>query len=134
MNTNDKSTLDEPFDAGTEHEQRSESALPNQQKNTLAQIWETIVRIGLGESALRVGAAIASLALVLLVVWVMRDFYLKGERNKPVESASGQVAATSAAVLPEAAITPDPVALISGITRLADLHTTIPSRPRFTMT
>jgi murein DD-endopeptidase MepM/ murein hydrolase activator NlpD len=134
LNTNDKSTLDEPFDAGTEHEQRSESALPNQQKNTLAQIWETIVRIGLGESALRVGAAIASLALVLLVVWVMRDFYLKGERNKPVESASGQVATTSEAVLPAVVITPDPVALISGITRLADLHTTIPSRPRFTMT
>jgi len=42
-------------------------------------IWENLVRLGLGESSLRVITALFSIILVLLVVWVMGKFYLKGQ-------------------------------------------------------
>ncbi len=52
------------------------------------QIWESLLRLGLGEAAVRLGTAVASILLVLLVIWVMRSFYLKGdvtyERDKAV--------------------------------------------------
>ncbi len=41
--------------------------------------WDRIVRLGLGELSIRVGTAIASVGLVLLVVWIMGRFYLQGE-------------------------------------------------------
>src|SRR5512133_22200 len=41
-------------------------------------IWEKLLRLGLGEIALRTGTVLASIALVLLVLWVMGSFYLQG--------------------------------------------------------
>ena len=45
---------------------------------SLAEIWENIITIGLGEQALRIGSILISLVLILMVVWVMGTFYLKG--------------------------------------------------------
>ncbi len=96
------------------------------------EIWEGLLRLGLGEIAVRTGTAIASVALVLLVLWVMASFYLKGdvayERDKAV-----------AAPLPTATNTVPPPTfeknttstLQRGIPRYAQLHTTLPSRVRF---
>ncbi len=134
MNTNNESPLAPRFDDDNEKIEPSLPPVQPEQKKTPAQLWETIVRIGLGESALRVGAALASIALVLVVVWVMRDFYLKGEKSISDIVAASETQTTSAVTLPEVYSAPDPVALISGITRQADLHTNIPSRPRFEMT
>jgi hypothetical protein len=40
-----------------------------------AEIWESLLRMGLGETALRIGTGVVSIALILLVVWVMGSFY-----------------------------------------------------------
>ena len=38
---------------------------------SLAEIWENIITIGLGEQALRIGSILISLVLILMVVWVI---------------------------------------------------------------
>ena len=97
--------------------------------------WERLVRLGLGEIALRVGTGLASIALILLVVWVMGNFYLKGKSTNPQQAA---LAAAIPTMTPEPAPpswsicrAPDQM---DGIYRLALLHTILPDRPRFEVT
>lgn len=98
--------------------------------------WERLVRLGLGEIALRVGTGLASIALILLVVWVMGNFYLKGKATSPQQAAL-------AAPIPTVTQEPAPAQLadlpaaakpMDGIYRLALLHTILPDRPRFEVT
>jgi hypothetical protein len=97
-------------------------------------IWEGILRLGLGEIAMRMGTAMASIALVLLVLWVMGNFYLKGS----VVNEQGKVVAaplpTPTSTLPPPSFEiPVAAAVKHGIPRYALLHTTLPSRVRFEM-
>src|SRR5512133_1849321 len=41
-------------------------------------VWESLLRMGLGEVTVQAGTVVASITLVLLVLWVMGSFYLKG--------------------------------------------------------
>ena len=117
-------------DLQTEQENTEEQPAPRRGWNHW---WEQLVRMGLGEVALRVGTGIASLAMILVVVWVMHNFYLKGE----VEAAPGSAAIAASLPTPTpqveapAYVLPDQVAMVDGVPRLALLHTTLPSRPRF---
>jgi LysM repeat protein len=96
-------------------------------------VWDSVLRLGLGEIALRVGTVVASIALILLVVWVMGSFYLNGQVN------SGNDPAANAAALPSptptvaqpAYIIPQGYAFIGGIPRMAQMHTSRPEKPRF---
>jgi murein DD-endopeptidase MepM/ murein hydrolase activator NlpD len=100
------------------------------------EIWESLLRLGLGETALRVGTGIVSLALILLVVWVMSSFYLKGHvasRNQPAALAAPLPTPTITLAAPEFVL-PDGALYLGGIPRLALLHTNKPDRPRFEMT
>jgi LysM repeat protein len=121
---------------------RPDAELQSEQENIKQQpahprgwnhLWEQLVRMGLGEVALRVGTGIASLVMILVVIWVMQNFYLKGE----VEAASGpeilaalSPTATSVVEAP-AYVLPDSEDMVKSVTRLAALHTQLPSRPRF---
>jgi len=97
------------------------------------QIWEGLLRLGLGEVSLRLGTALASIVLILLVVWVMRNFYLAGTANPP-----GSSEVVEAAPLPSATATiGQPTMAVfgvssytNGLVRLAQLHTNIPAKPR----
>ncbi len=97
-------------------------------------IWERLLRLGLGEIALRVGTVIASIALILLVVWVMGSFYLKGRVETERPSAAALAAAlptpTPTVAAPEFKA-PAGYTYAAGIPRLAQIHTSLPSRPRF---
>ena len=89
---------------------------------------------GTREAALRVGTGLALLVLVLLVALVM------GNSSRNATSTPMQQAAL-AALLPTATLAPtaEPIKLtpftvnisLTGITRLAALHTILPTRPRF---
>jgi len=97
--------------------------------------WQNIQRMGLGEIALRIGAGLASIALVLMVVWVMSSFYLKGKVTGPKTAAVAAINPTQTVqVQPPMFEAPDPVTNVSGIDRTVELHTTLPARPRFEMT
>jgi hypothetical protein len=91
-------------------------------------------RLGIADSILRIGTHMLFLALALLVVWVMRAYYLR------IQVADTPQQAAQAATLP----TPTPTYVLpdlpplsvdgdlykAGIPRLAQVHTTIPTRPR----
>ncbi len=99
---------------------------------TWRQIWEALLRLGLGESVLRIGTGLASVILILLAVWVMSNFYLNSDLSgssdtvlaAPLPTATGEVIQPP---LDVNVIIPG----TEGITRLAQLHTTFPARPRY---
>ncbi len=114
---------------------REEQASPAASPRGWGQVWEGLVRMGLGELALRVGTGLASLALILIVVWVMGNLYLKSRAPSPQEAAQAAPVPTitPTAYLPLGAMA-DLQPCSSGISRQADLHTILPTRPRYDIT
>jgi hypothetical protein len=126
---------------------------PPAQPGGLTRLWESLVRMGLGEPILKIGTGAASVALFLLVVWVMEAHYLKvpGEQPIPDLLAETLQTASPAPDLPEWPIqvnasmlagaggpvdpaSSQPAAAVyslEGIPRLAEVHTILPARPRF---
>jgi murein DD-endopeptidase MepM/ murein hydrolase activator NlpD len=97
--------------------------------------WENITHTGLIEPILRVGTVLFSIVLVMLVVWAMQTYL----SDFPVQEISRNEEAVLAASLPTPTHTISHPGLqpinnqanqVSGIKRLAYLHTTIPTRPR----
>lgn len=100
-------------------------------------IWESLLRLGLGEIALRAGTVLASIALVLLVLWVMGNFYLKGDvqYTRDTDSVIAAPLPTSTATIPPPPFNPPAASTFErGIRRFALLHTTLPNRARFEIT
>jgi hypothetical protein len=105
-------------------------------------LWESLSRAGMGETVFRVGAQVFSIALVLLVIWGLRAFYA-ALQDTP-QTGQPKSAAVLAAALPTATPTEIPPqmpdyqaadsAYSNGIPRYAQLHTTIPTRPRTEVT
>lgn len=101
----------------------------DQSPGIFARLVDTLVGIGLGESLLRVGTTVLSIALLAGVIWLLRLFYARG-----IEPAEASVSALEAA--PTLAVERNGIAeqvsleSFTGIPRLAQVHTTIPSRPR----
>lgn len=97
--------------------------------------WERIVRMGLGEMSLRIGTALASAALVLLVVWIMGRFYLSGEISKQsqVASAGPTATPTPVVVLPPFEL-PDNTTSVVALTRYTNMNTLLPDKPRYEIT
>src|SRR5271169_1271195 len=88
------------------------------------QIWERLVRLGLGEVAVRVGTGLASLILVLLAIWVMGNFYLKGQIGDKNNSALAASLPTAVPVVQPKILKALPASeLNNGIFRLTVLHT-----------
>jgi murein DD-endopeptidase MepM/ murein hydrolase activator NlpD len=111
-----------------------EATEPQESSKGFARIWESLVGLGLGESALRVGTSVISISLFLIVVWVMGSFYLNQRANPPSQAALAVplIISTNTPVVPTPVLQPYVVAVdySQGIPRLASLHTTIPTRPR----
>jgi murein DD-endopeptidase MepM/ murein hydrolase activator NlpD len=95
-------------------------------------MWERLVRMGLGESALKIGTAVVSILLFILIAWVMSRFYV----NSRVIASGGTggyvgLLDTSSIPVSTGSLTIPFVDNPSeGVTRLASLHTTIPNRSR----
>jgi murein DD-endopeptidase MepM/ murein hydrolase activator NlpD len=110
-----------------------DTSVNSTRKSRLMGIWEGISSAGLAETTLRLGTHALLVALIIIVAWAMREFYLRAQ------VADAPSAAVLAAELPTATPTePAPelppiqtqVAYIYGIPRLVSLHTDVPSRPR----
>ena len=109
-------------------------------ESRLLVIWDNLSRAGLGDTVYRLGTALLTLALILLAVVGMRLFYLHFQQvgiSQPREAALAAEAPTPTptpvpAVLP--AYSPAQAAYVYGIPRLAQIHTTIPTRPRTEIT
>lgn len=105
-------------------------------ESRLFAIWEGLSRAGLGEAVFKFGTHLLSVALVLVVIWAMRSFYLHAQE----ENLSVPNRAVMAAAAPTAIPTTAPPALPpliqtsfsfqNGIPRLAQIDTVVPARPR----
>ncbi len=95
-------------------------------------------RLGFADSVLRIGTHLLFIALALLVVWVMRGYYLRvqvEERSQTAVQAAALPTETPTIVIPD--LPPflfSADAYTEGIPRLAQVHTTIPTRPRTEVT
>ncbi len=108
-----------------EHRQTTSAKPPA----SASQIWNRILRLGLGETTLRTGMLITTGLLVLLVVWVMGTYFLTGQKN----SNEATPTAEEIAMIPTLPSAQNPLALIASdfsINRAADYHTNLPAKPR----
>jgi murein DD-endopeptidase MepM/ murein hydrolase activator NlpD len=96
----------------------------------LRRIVDTLIGIGLGESMLRVGTTMLSIVLLAGVIWLLRIFYAREVAPESEASASALGAVPTFLVEGTEAIQETSIESFVGIPRLAQVHTTIPSRPR----
>ena len=94
----------------------------------LARLMDTLVGIGLGETMLRTGTTILSIILLGVVVWLVRLFYTQQPEAEIV--ANALETGPTAPVTGIDDVSQQGVDSFGGIPRLAQVHTTIPSRPR----
>ncbi len=115
-------------------EQLKEAAEDPKPKREWRQIWENLVRLGLGETSLRLGTSLLSIVLVLTVVTVMRYFYLDEEVTLSPQPMVESVQAAAPTpepppVLPELTM-PYGGAYRDGLVRLVKMSTILPTQPR----
>ena len=102
---------------------------PETNRSAIARWLETLVKMGLGESLLRAGTNILSLISILAVIWLMQGVY----RAAPVPiNIQGALAAgpTPTPAMEAGDVPQPPNSSLAGIQRMAQIHTTVPSRPR----
>jgi murein DD-endopeptidase MepM/ murein hydrolase activator NlpD len=100
-----------------------------QSPGVLARLVDTLIGIGLGESLLRTGTTLLSVALLVVVIWLLRLFYSQ-EIEPAGASASALEAVPTISVERNDGVQQASLESFGGIPRLAQVHTTIPSRPR----
>jgi len=108
-----------------------DNKLPSKKDNEapgfFSRLLNTLVGIGLGESMLRAGTTVLSILLLGVVIWLLRVFYAQAPAE---ETANALEAGPTVPVPGMEDVTPITEMTFGGIPRLADVHTTIPSRPR----
>ena len=96
---------------------------------TLNRWTELLLQLGLGESALRLATNALFLVAVVGVVLIMQGFYKDAPNSRRGESVQAAESQPTFTVELEAEALPA-ISNAQGIARLAEIHTTIPSRPR----
>lgn len=95
-------------------------------------IWQRISRAGMADTVIRLGTHVLLIALILIIAWGMRQFYVRTQiqavKNNPAHAAA-LPSPTPTQIPPELPPLPDSI-LFSGIARKAHLHTDVPSLPR----
>lgn len=94
----------------------------------ISRLFNTLIGIGLGESMLRAGTTLISILLLGTVIWLLRLFSAQTPDSTDVANALQTGPTPSTAQLED--FPPQAELSFGGIPRLAQVHTTIPSRPR----
>src|SRR5690349_24257735 len=100
----------------------------NETPGFFPRVFNTLIGIGLGESMLRAGTTILSVVLLGIVIWLLRLFYAQAPEAR--NTANALQARPTAPVAQVADVLSQIDISFGGIPRLAQVHTTIPSRPR----
>ncbi|MEW6086569.1 MAG: M23 family metallopeptidase [Chloroflexota bacterium] len=88
---------------------------------------DTLIGIGLGESFLRIGTLLFSVALIGAVIWLARSFFAGAAAGTDANAAEVEPTVMVEGIEP---VPQEAVDSFVGVPRLAQVHTTIPSRPR----
>ena len=119
----------EDFEGPAQGDGAEPQQVPEPRTNQISKWVETLTNIGLGETIFRIGTTATFILLVLGVVWLMRTFYADTLLGKEPRT----VLAAESTPTPEVAlgnIPQPPLDALVGIRREANIHTTIPDRPR----
>ena len=109
--------------------------LESQPLSPAEKFWNQILRVGLGESVLRVGTALFSLVLVLAVVWMVSRFYLNRQEENPAPAAAVTEPTNQPPLQLPAMTELEPAQYSSfGVSRQVQTHTDRPAEPRTEMT
>ena len=104
------------------------STKDNEAPGFFSRLLNTLVGIGLGESMLRTGTTLLSILLLGTVIWLLRFFYAQ---TPAAEETVNALQTGPTVPVPGIQNVPAQAEMaFGGIPRLADVHTTIPSRPR----
>jgi murein DD-endopeptidase MepM/ murein hydrolase activator NlpD len=90
----------------------------------LSRLTSLLLQMGLGESLLRASTNVLSVIAIVSVIWITQSFYRQGAFDASAAEAGPTQIVAGAPSLPADDASP------LGITRLAQIHTIIPSRPR----
>jgi murein DD-endopeptidase MepM/ murein hydrolase activator NlpD len=119
----------------TEMESNNVTSRPSEKpkENRLLLLWEILSHFGLGESVLRVGTHMLSIAFILLAVWALREFNLRSPTIDATQEEA--VAASLSEETPNANLELPPInqaeqMSIAGVPRLTLMQTNISFRPR----
>lgn len=93
-----------------------------------SRLLNTLIGIGLGESMLRAGTTLLSIILLVTVVWLLRLFYIQPAATENTANALQTGPTAPVASIEE--LSSQSEVVFGGIPRLAQVHTSIPSRPR----
>jgi hypothetical protein len=126
-------TSDPVFPPEDESPISSEKKQTRQLPHNLRELWERLLLLGLGEATLRFATIGLAVVLVLVVAWVMGNYFLKSQPASPISLTTTPTSEVT--LLP--IITPvsqnSSAAVLQssfGISRLPVLHTNLPSKPR----
>jgi LysM repeat protein len=107
---------------------RTPSKKDNETPGFISRLFNTLIGLGLGESMLRTGTTLLSIVLLGIVIWLLRLFYAQAPQTG--NTANALQTGPTAALAQMDDLTPSSEISFDGIPRLAQVHTTIPSRPR----
>jgi len=107
---------------------KTPSKKDNETPGFFSRLFNTLIGIGLGESMLRAGTTLLSVVLLGIVIWLLRLFYAQAPEAGKTANAL-QTGPTAPVARIEDVLSQSEVSF-GGIPRLAQVHTTIPSRPR----
>ena len=93
------------------------------------QIWNKLLLLGLGETTLHIITGVFAVVLILVVVWIMSSFFLKGQQNSTT-TTDGTPDAQSTFVPSISGSVASSLKSDFSISRLAQIHTDFPSHPR----
>ncbi len=114
-------------------EEKSPNDSQPAQASRWSEIWEAITHAGLAEITIRLGSHVLLVALILVVAWGLREFYLYAQ---VIGESGGVLAAAplptptpteSAPILPQYS---SQAGSASSVSRQTRLHTDVPSRAR----
>jgi hypothetical protein len=114
-----------PLQDFPQENEEKEGETTEQRPNPITKFMERLAHLGLGEVTLRIGTNVLAVLLVLTVVWLLQRANLGGFTN--------QAAASDLTPAPTEVVSELPIEIayrLDGIPRQAELHTTIPTRPR----
>lgn len=113
---------------------KEDSNPESSKESRLSLILGELSNLGIADSVLRVGTHLLFISLALLVVWLMRSYYLSAqetETSQPAAQAAILPTSTPQTDLPDLPpFSNNEVIYQVGIPRYAQVHTTIPTRPR----
>ncbi|NWF63542.1 MAG: M23 family metallopeptidase [Chloroflexi bacterium] len=97
------------------------------QQSAIAKFMSMLVHMGLGEPLVKLGTNLFSIAAIVLVIFMARTFYRQG--REPLDSAD-QLQSPEVEAAPLNVPAESSNSVIEGVSRSAQLQTTIPNRPR----